>query len=236
MLKTNKFDQALPLYFYIKEELKEKIDSGIWKTGDQIPNEIQLAETFQVSRSTVREAILQLVREDLLVRYQGKGTFVSQPKIVGDLINFYFPDELGSKHQLIHFIEKPCTVSVAKTLELPTNVMVYEIKRIRYFHSEPAALETSYIHKDTVPGLADFPIEGRLYDLLKEEYQISVTNAENHIEPVLLNSLEAGMLGTRMNKPGLKITRVGKTLSGNPVILTHSLIRGDKVRMFIQSS
>lgn len=234
-MKTNSYHQALPLYLHIKEALKEKIDSGMWKPGDQIPNEIHLADQFQVSRSTVREAILQMVREDLLVRYQGKGTFVSHPKIEGDLVNFYFPSELGTKHLLLGFIERECTISIAKKLELPVGETIYEIRRIRYFNSEPAALETSYIQKMLIPNLVDHPIEGRLYDLLKEEYQISITNAENYIEPILMNSIEAGLLETKMNKPGLKITRIGKTVADKPVILTYSLIRGDKARMFIKS-
>ncbi|HBZ09941.1 MAG TPA: GntR family transcriptional regulator [Bacillus bacterium] len=233
-MKKNSYP-PLPLYLHIKEALKEKIDSGIWKPGDQIPNELHLAAQFGVSRSTVREAVLQMVREDLLVRYQGKGTFVSHPKIEGDLVNFYFPSELGTKHLMIGFIERNCTISIAKILELPVGELIYEIKRIRYFHSEPAALETSYIQKVLVPNLEDYPIEGRLYDLLKEEYQISITNAENYIEPILLNSLEAGLLETKMNKPGLKLTRIGKTVSDRPVILTYSLIRGDKARMFVKS-
>lgn len=235
-MKTNKFDQALPLYFHIKKVLQEKIASGVWKPGDQIPNEIELADIFQVSRSTVREAILQLVREGVLVRYQGKGTFVSQPKIEGELINFNFSSKWAFKQQMVHVIEKPCTASVAKALGLALNEVVYEIKRINFFHTEPAALEISYIQKACVPNLTNHSIEGRLYDLLNEKYHISITNAESDMEPVLLDSAEAGILKTNMDKPGLKITRVGKTLSGKPVILTDSLIRGDKVRMFIQSS
>ncbi|MFM1652826.1 GntR family transcriptional regulator [Brevibacillus sp. B_LB10_24] len=228
-------ENGFPLYYQLKELIKKKIDNGEWKQGDQLPNELHLAEEYQVSRSTVRQAILDLVREGVLYRKQGKGTFVSKPKVEGDLINFYFPTELGTKHDPIRLSEIPCPASTAKILEVNTDEPVYEIVRLRYFGNEPAAIETSYVPAVLAPGLLNYKLEGKLYDLLPQVYGLNISKAKNYIEPILLDRVEAKLLEVDRSQPALKMTRLGMSLQGKPVILTISKIRGDRVRMFIHS-
>lgn len=228
-------ENGFPLYFRLKEVIKEKIESGEWKPGDQIPNELLLTEEYQVSRSTVRQAILGLVREGLLYRKQGKGTFVAEPKVEGDVINFYFPNELGTKHTPVSLKVIPCSTSINKYLNLSAGEPVFEIVRLRYFGNDPAALETSYMSTELAPNLLSHNIEGRLYDLLAQEYGINIVKAKNYIEPILLDRVEAELLQVDRSQPALKLTRLGMTLQGKPVILTKSLIRGDRVRLFVNS-
>src|SRR5574339_438055 len=78
MFNTNTF---IPLYYQLKMHIESQIRSGIWQPGDQVPSESELGEKFRVSRTTVRQALGELVNQGMLTRVQGKGTFVTHPRI-----------------------------------------------------------------------------------------------------------------------------------------------------------
>ncbi|MBM7608869.1 GntR family transcriptional regulator [Lysinibacillus composti] len=228
-------ESGIPLYYQIKELIKEKIENGDWKSGDKIPNELDLAKNLDVSRSTIRQAILELVNEGVLKRKKGVGTFVAKPKFEGNFINFSYPEEFGTKHTPISMKEIEGTSAKLKALNLKNNEKVFEIIRLRYFNEEPAAIEKSYIPVNLVPGLLEKNLEGRLSDLILEQYGITLTRYKNYIEPVLLDSYEAKVLGIDQSQPTLKITRLLMTPQGTPVILNTSVFRGDRCKMLFSS-
>ncbi|WP_158735636.1 GntR family transcriptional regulator [Alteribacillus sp. YIM 98480] len=228
-------NNGIPLYYQLKEIIKEKINNGVWGVDDRIPNEIDLAKQYNLSRSTVRQAILTLVREGALYRKQGRGTFVAKPKLDADFINFYFPQDLGTQHKLIRNKEMECLPSINELLEIQSDQKVYELFRIRLFNEEPAALEKSYITSDLVPNFENNNFEGRLYDLLSDEYGIDIVKAENYIEPIILEEYEASKLEVQPMTPALKLTRLGKDMTNQPVVFTESIIRGDRCRIYLKS-
>lgn len=227
-------ESAIPLYYQIKELIRENIDNGDWKTGDKIPNEQDLAKNFTVSRSTMRQAILELVNEGILTRKKGVGTFVSKPKIEGNF-TFSYPEELGTKHTPISINTIEGTPGKLKVLNLKGHEKVYEIIRLRLFNEEPAALEKSYIPVRIVPDLLENNLEGKLTDLITEKYGIIITRYKNSVEPVLLNSYEAKVLEVGQNQPALKITKLLMTPQGTPVMLSTSILRGDKCKLLFSS-
>ncbi|MFZ4453737.1 GntR family transcriptional regulator [Salibacterium aidingense] len=226
-------NNGIPLYYQLKEIIKEKIDNGIWGPDDRIPNEIDLAKQYDLSRSTVRQAILTLVREGALYRKQGRGTFVAKPKL--DVNNFYFTQDLGTQHKLIRNKEIECLPSINELLEIQSDQKVYELFRIRLINEEPAALEKSYITSDLVPNFKNNNFEGRLYDLLSEKYGIDIVKADNYIEPIILEEYEASKLEVQPMTPALKLTRLGKDITNQPVVLTESIIPGDRCRVYLKS-
>ncbi|OHX44774.1 MULTISPECIES: GntR family transcriptional regulator [Cytobacillus] len=226
---------GIPLYYQIKELIREKIENGNWKSGDKIPNEVDLAKNFSVSRSTMRQAILELVNEGILTRKKGVGTFVSKPKIEGNFISFTFPEELGTKHTPISIKVIEGTAGKLKVLNLKDQEKVFEIIRLRFFNDEPAAIEKSYIPVGLIPDLLDNNLEGKLIDLITEKYGIIMTKYQNSIEPVLIDSFEAKVLEVEQNQPALKITKLLMTPQGNPVILFTSIIRGDRCKVQFSS-
>ncbi|MCG5102578.1 GntR family transcriptional regulator [Oceanobacillus alkalisoli] len=231
-------NNGIPLYYQLKELIKENISKGVWKPEEKIPNEIELAEQYNISRSTVRQAILPLVREGLLYRKQGRGTFVSKPKLAADFINFYLPRELGNKHVLVKLKEIEPSDFVREALRLDSIQKVYELSRIRYIqlaNEEPVAIEKSYIASDLVPSFTDHTLDGRLHDLLNDEYGIKIVNAESYIDPVIVDEYEASQLDVEPVTPALKITRIAKQFNEEPVVLTISIIRGDRCRIFLKS-
>ncbi|MFC0274825.1 GntR family transcriptional regulator [Metabacillus herbersteinensis] len=228
-------ESGIPLYYQIKEFIREKIDNGDWKSGDKIPNEVDLAKNFMVSRSTMRQAILELVNEGILTRKKGVGTFVSKPKFEGNFINFSYPEELGTKHTPISIKAIEGTSGKFKVLNLKDHENVYEIIRLRFFNEEPAAIEKSYVPVRLVPDLLENNLDGKLNDLITKKYGIKMTRYKNYIEPVLLDSYEAKVLEVEQNQPALKITKLLMTPQGTPVMLSTSIFRGDRCKLLFSS-
>ncbi|QDR79789.1 GntR family transcriptional regulator [Sporomusa termitida] len=225
-------DKGIPLYYQLKKIIRDKIEAGIWSAGEQIPNEMQLVDVYQVSRATVRQAVLDLVREGILIRKKGVGTFVSRPKLAGDLtINFYYPEEFGTKHVPLssHIIDPPAWV--AKQLQTGPGMKVYEIIRLRLFTEEPAAVETLYLPIEVFPDLLQANLAERIYDLLAAHFGITISKFISYVEPVLLNAYEASWLQASQNQPALKIIKIGLNQQDSPFVVTESVFRGDRYKL-----
>ena len=128
--------RGLPLYYQIEEQLRTRIDSGEWTEGARIPSEPELAQTYGVSRATIRQAISNLESSGFLRRKQGLGTFVSTPTFKGDYLRFFFPEELGYRHSVLHCSLCESTPSIHRLLQLPFDTQVVELERLRYFRDE----------------------------------------------------------------------------------------------------
>jgi len=228
-------ESGIPLYYQIKELIREKINNGDWKSGDKIPNELDLAKNFTVSRATIRQAILELVNEGILSRKKGVGTFVSKPKFEGNFITLSYPEELGTKHTPISIKVIEDTSGKLTELNLKDHEKVYEIIRLRYFNEEPAAIEKSYIPVSFAPDLLENNLEGKLNDLLTEKYGIIMTRFKSYIEPILLPYYEAKVLEVEQNRPALKITKLLMTPQGTPVMLSISIFREDRCKLLFSS-
>ena len=228
-------ESGIPLYYQIKELMRGKIDNEDWKSGDKIPNEVDLAKTFMVSRSTMRQAILELVREGILSRKKGVGTFVSKPKFEGNFISLSYPEELGTKHTPVSIKVVEGTSGTLKALNLKRNEQVFEIIRLRLFNEEPAAIEQTYIPVSLVPDLLENNLEGKINDLLIGKYGIEMTKYRNSIEPVLLDSYSGNLLEVGPNQPALKITKLIMTSKGEPVMLSIATFRGDRCKLLFTS-
>jgi len=228
-------ETGIPLYYQLKVLFKEKIENGEWSYDEQIPNELKLAEEYGVSRATIRQAILDLVRQGHLYRKQGKGTFVQKPKIEDDFIKFYFPSKLGNKHKLVRIDKLYCTHEIGLGLGLTSKDEVFRLIRVRYFNNEPSVLETSYIPKMIAPSLYQENLELRLYELLFEKYGITIVTAKTYVEPVLLNDNQAELLEVNKSNPALKLTRIAFSSHEKPVVYSQSIVRGDRCRLLIQT-
>lgn len=230
-----KGDKAIPLYYQLRELIRDRIETGVWGVGAQIPNEMEFVEQYKVSRATVRQAILDLVREGILIRKKGKGTFVAEPKLAGDLvINFFYPDEFGKKHVLVSGKIVEASSWVANQLQIEAGTKVYEIIRIRLFNNEPAAVENLYLPVEMFPDLLQKNLDKRIFDLLAEHFGIVISNFVTYIEPILLDSYEATLLQVNCKQPALKITKVGLGQNDVPFVMAKSIFRGDRYKLSLQ--
>ncbi len=228
---------AVPLYVQIAESLMARIESGELSAGDRLPPERALSEMLGVNRLTLRRALRVLAGEGLLVRRQGKGTYIARPKIerhAGSLVSFtrgmqrsgYTP---GAK--IVSFTQSPVDASLSKELQLPTSAVVYLIHRLRTLNREAVLLERYTISAAKFPDLQRFDLESRsLYEVFEQEYGITVRRARQSLEPVSATEYEARLLQVEPGAPLMLERRLSFDEKGRPVEQGKDLYRGDRFR------
>jgi DNA-binding GntR family transcriptional regulator len=189
------------LYLQLYAILRKKIESGEWPIGAQIPTEEELCTMFNVSRATVRTAVLELVRQGYLMRQQGKGTFVYR-NIVSDGIGM-----MTSLKELM-FESRPdiMTTVLARTvmmsvdgldgkLDISPDKHIIYIKRLRLLDNEPFLLQETYIPYHICPLLLEDDVSNNsLFDLFEKNYGIKITRAKNYMDLAYLDFNEGRLL------------------------------------------
>lgn len=225
----------LPLHQQLKATIEDRIATGEWLPGTQVPSERELCEQFKISRITVRQAISKLVTEGRLIRTQGRGTFVAYPRIQQQLTNLTgFTQDMqargkrpGAKVLQLEAIPAPPTI--IRALQLRSGDQVILLKRLRLADGEPLAVETDYLPDALCHGLLQEKLNGRsLYDVLTKNYNIIPTRAEQQLEATACPAAEAKLLDVRRGSPVLHIHRTTFSRDGRPFEMVESFYRGDK--------
>jgi GntR family transcriptional regulator len=224
----------VPKYYRVKEELLESIRE--LPQGSLLPPERVLCEEYGVSRTTVRQALQELLVEGRLDRLQGKGTFVARPKVVQTLALTSYTQDMQARglsptSRLLAAERMSAGPEVAEMLDLEAHAAVLRVQRLRLANREPMAVETLFVEAERFPGL-----ERRLsdntsfYELLRTDYGVHLEEAEETIESGLAAPPDARLLGTEMGWPMLLLTRRTWDVEGRPVEFVRSLYRGDRYR------
>jgi GntR family transcriptional regulator len=231
----------LPLYCSLSDMIRDLIASNRWKPGDRIPSERELVSAFQVSRSTVREAIDLLVREGVLERRGSRGTFVARPKIEQGLLRLMsFTEDMLRKglmpsSRLLGKSVVPAPPFVARALALQENEPVVFFRRLRLVDGEPLVLESSYFPLSLFPDLLTaYTADRPLYDVISERYGVRVVKAVETFEPVIIRGHEAELLGTQPHSPGLLIEQINMAEDNTHMELCTGLVRGDRCRYYVE--
>lgn len=212
----------LPLYAQVKAQLIQRIQSGDWKPGDLIPNEFVLASELGVSQGTVRKALGELTAAKLLLRRQGRGTFVAQHTPESTLFRFFnFYDESGA--QVVPetiWAKVRCGVSKPAErlkLQLEGGDKVIRISRLRGCDACPFAYEEICLPEALFSGLVDSEIPNTLYDHFQRRYGVTVTGGEERLTAVAASQREARHLKAAEGTPLLRLDRQTFSLDGRPV-------------------
>lgn len=231
----------LPIYVQIKAYIKKKLDDGHWTPDTAIPTERELAEQFQVTRMTIRQAVTELVHEGLLIRKRGKGTYVRQKKISQNLnIVSGFSEEmhqLGFKPSstLLEQDRLPASKHVAQKLDMQENQEVISLYRLRLADGLPMALEHTFLRYDLYYPILDGDLEQEsIYDLLEQRCQTSLRRARKSVEAAIADQTNASQLQVDIGAPLLRIEQVSFTTDGHPVEYTQSLFRGDRYQFVVE--
>ena len=231
----------VPLYHQLKEIIEVKIESGEWRPGDKISSENDLQSIYDISRNTVQKALDELVQEGMLERKQGRGTFVSKPKIEQSLTSFYsFSKVMESQGMnpedvILNIETKTVKRKIAKKLQIDPSEEVIALQRLRKVDGEPIIFETSYLPRKIISELSREDIEKySLYDLLEKKHEIFVIKAKETFEPVLVRESESCYLDIKEGSPGLLLDRIAYDSNGRPVEFCRSIIRGDRCRFYTE--
>jgi GntR family transcriptional regulator len=220
-----------PLYQQIKALITQSLQSGEWKPGELIPSEVELAGRYKVSQGTVRKAIDELAAEHLVVRRQGKGTFVASHNEARAHFRFLklMPDE-GVPHQPGHdYIEVKrirAAAEVARLLDLKSGDAVVYIKRLMTFDGAPTILEEMWLPGQLFKGLTAERLaeyKGPMYGLFESEFGTRMIRATEKIRAVAADASAALYLKIDEGTPLLCVDRVSFTYGDKAVELRRGL-------------
>lgn len=232
----------LPIYYQIREQLRQQILSGRLKPGDPLPSEAQICAQCGVSRMTARMALSQLAHEGLVVRRKGKGSFVALPKatLQNDLIPMSYTtliSHLGLQAGAVIRCQDllPAPPSVAEALQVPEGETVIRIVRVRSADGQVMALETSFLPHRLFPTLTEQDLTDRsLYQVLEQTFSLSPASAVDTIELSTAGPYEAAELGVREGTPVVLSSRIAYSEQGIPLVFTRTLHRGDRFRAVVR--
>ena len=231
-------DSDVPLYSQLVSIVKRNISAGTLGEGDLLPSESELCKTFDISRSTVRQAIGMLESEGLVVRKQGRGTYVAEPKMRRKTETVYsFTSEITSmglkpSSKLMEFEIMDPTPDLIKVLELTSNdTKVYRFTRIRNVEGQPLILETSFYPQYIYPELTRELLKNHSFYSLLSETGITPASAVDSYEAVMMSRREAEILNCKPGSCAFSVQRRTRTETGMVYEFTQSLIRGDRVKL-----
>lgn len=214
-----------PLYQQIKLLITQSLEAGEWKPGELIPSETELAARFRVSQGTVRKAIDELALENLVMRRQGKGTFVAshhEPRAAFRFLRLVADDGEPFAHESVILECRRLRVpaDIAKQLDLKTGDSAVMIRRLLVVQSTPVVLDEIWLPGALFKGLtaeklADY--KGPMYGLFETEYGTRMIRATERIKAVEADDSVAEQLQVARGAPLLLVERVSYTYQDRPV-------------------
>lgn len=214
-----------PLYEQIKVLLTQSLIAGEWHPGEAIPSEMELAARFKVSQGTVRKAVDELASENILVRRQGKGTFVATHSEENMKLRFLrLTASSGKKevleNQLLEFSRGKAAGEVARQLDLKAGTATIEVKRLLSFSNRPLIHDHIIIPASPFKGLSSIRIQenkGSMYSMYETQYGIRMIRAEERLRAVAAEGVVASQLGLPIGTPLLSIERISYTYGDKPM-------------------
>lgn len=229
----------VPLYAQIREILRAEV--GAMEPGNSIPSEPELQARFDVSRITLRKAVDDLVTEGLLVRQQGRGTFVQKLKVTHELNSITSWTEqllaIGQVPRTLHLeteeIDPP--KRIARDLKLNSRDTAFVLRRLRLVNDEPLTLIVNYIPTQLVPGFIEkAPLRESLYETLAKEYGLVAARAVDMVESRSATDEEAKRLRVDPWDPLLCVSRVSYLADGRPLEVGLAISRGDRYQYRVE--
>ena len=220
-----------PLYKQIKRLLLESLRRVEWKPGTVIPSEQELASRFQVSQGTVRKAIDELAAENLLVRRQGKGTFVAthhEPRSQYRFLRL-LADDVATPTAHSRFLDcrrVRAPAEIAARLGLKSGAAAVVVRRLLTFDEQPVVLDEIWLPGAQFRGLTFDRLaaySGPLYGLFETEFGVPMIRADEQLRAVAADARSAGLLCVEPGSPLLLVERTSYTYGDRPVEVRRGL-------------
>jgi len=222
-----------PLYRQIKDLLTRSLQGGEWQPGEAIPSEMELAARYKVSQGTVRKAVDELATDNLLVRRQGKGTFVTTHAEEQTQYRFLrlTPDDGGAAGMQRHLLDcrrLRAPADVARALDLKSGDAVVQVRRLLLAGVQPVVLADIFLPGALFKGLTTERMsgyKGPMYRLFEAEFGVRMIRAEEKIRAVVADTAQAQALLVEPGAPLLSVERLSLTYGDKPVELRRGLYR-----------
>jgi len=235
-------NSPIPYYYQLEQSLREKVENGQWKPGDNLPSEAELCSTFKVSRTVVRQALNKLCQGGIVYKEKGRGSFVAKPKLQEKFVQrtYGFYQEMKEKgleveskileHELI---EPP--IRIKTSLKLTEGQKIVKTSRLRSVNKELIMFTTTYVRSDLCPGLEKEDLTNRsLYQLLWDKYGLKISYGQRTLEAVAASKYEADMLKVPRRSPLIYLESVSYLEDSTPIEYFEAWHRGDKCKFAIE--
>ena len=241
-----KLDKSIPvpLYYQLKMQLLDLIDSGKLTQGALLPAENSFCEALHISRPTVRQALTELAEEGYLVRHKGRGSFITKPKVKDRFLSQLqsFNDEIRSKGmtpstRVLIFAKAAGIPEINSHLELDLKEPLFHLSRLRFADGIPLVYLDTYMPYRNFECIADcdFTVES-LYAQMESLCKIRVAFAKREIEAVPARKREADLLDIEVGKPICLVRSVAYTSNmTKPVEYSIARYRGDRTKFFVDT-
>lgn len=221
-----------PLYKEVKRQLTQELSRGAWQPGEALPSEARLAERFEVSIGTLRKAMDELVAERIVVRHQGRGTFVAthgQSRLMFHF--FHIVPRKGEKRypktRTLNFRRDRAEPEEAERLGIAAGDPVLRVRNLLSLEGKPVVLDEMVLPRRLFPDLTEKILTGRdntIYHLYQTRYGINVLRTSERLRATLADGEAAQLLAVRKGAPLLEISRVALSYHNAPVELRRSLV------------
>ena len=228
-------DRPLPLYKSIKAELTRTLIGGSIRAGMALPTERGLAQIYGVSVGTVRRALLELVSEKVLVREQGRGTFLA-PFDSGRMLNSFWHirrkdgDREAPVVRIVSFAKGTAGNQAVKRLAISRGAPVFCIVNLMMMGGEPVLVDNLQVPSALFPSLTRERFATRdatVYDLYRDDFGVNIVKTTDHVSAVAADAQTAKLLNRKVGTPLLEIVRVAYTFGEQPVELRRSLLNSE---------
>jgi len=226
-----------PLYYQLRQQIRNNIIDGTWPFGYELPSEPALASEHGISRATVKQAYDGLVNEGLITRKRGKGTFVSYRQSEFDIIqepNFYQQmDETGAvqKATIIESGYIKADSYVAKRLNIQPDDEICYFKRVRNINNIPSIIQTVFIRKEYSTGLLETDLASTSFHrYIEDKLKISLNCFDMTIHAIVLDQYECDLLQIENPIPGFRFYSVYRH-DDIPVVYNERVFRGDSLHL-----
>ena len=227
-----------PLYTQVSDYVMQKIESGQWPVGHMLPTEMELCAQFNISRPSVRTALLSLVNEGYLVRVKGRGTFVTTPQRVEATTVFIesFAKEMlklgkESETEVLEFRTMVADDLICRNLQLPSGSTVLKLSRLRYckdsFDAGPIVLTSSY-YTMKLAFIQNYDFSKTSVHKVMEAHKMAKKYTEKHINVATLDARSCRLLGVEPGSSALLITSFTRDLDDDLVEYCESYYPADR--------
>jgi GntR family transcriptional regulator len=223
-----------PLYRQVKDVLTRRIADGVWAAGGVLPSEPDIAADLGVSHGTVRKALDALAAENLVVRRQGKGTYVARHDEERILFQYFklFPDT-GERRfpdsRILAVDVRDADAEAARVLDLRKGARVLVLERVRTLAETVCILERITLPKALFPGIEKRDLPNNLYELYRSDFGVTIARAAERLKAVAASRREAKHLDVAVGAPLLSVDRTAFAIDGAPVEWRVSLCRTDTI-------
>lgn len=218
-------DERLPLYQRLAESIKTAVINKQWRPGDRLPSETELAKHYNVATGTLRQAISQLIQEELLERRHGSGTFVRRPTFANSLFRFFrFETKDGERQipesRILRREVLTAPSEIQQTLNIETGAKVIAMTRLRLLDKKPVLVEDIWLEYSRLKEFLDMPEESigpLLYPIYDSHFGQFVCRAKESLMVEVAESSYANMLRIKTKSPIIVIDRVAYGFDGKPI-------------------